>query len=123
MTVPGKTVQITVRNGRITIEGQVEWWYQKEAAEDIVRCLSGVKGVSNLITIKPKVTVEKIESAIRSAFERSALLVANKIEVKTSNSNVILTGTVRNYAERDEAERVAWAAPAVLSVDNQLTLE
>jgi osmotically-inducible protein OsmY len=112
-----------VSDGWITLEGQVEWWYQKDAAENTVRYLLGVRGVSNLITIRSKVTAIKVESAIRASFERSALLEAKKIEVKMSGSNVNLTGKVRNYTEREEAERVAWAAPGVSSVNNELTVE
>jgi osmotically-inducible protein OsmY len=122
-TVPKKTVQVTVREGWITLEGQVEWWYQKDAAENAVRHLSGVKGVYNSITIKPRLSAVKIEDAIQLAFERSALVDANKIEVETSENKVTLRGKVRNHAERDEAERVAWAAPGVFSVDNELTVE
>ena len=116
-------VQITVSDGWITLEGQVEWWYQKDAAENTVLYLLGVKGVSNLITIRSKVTAAKVETAIRASFERSALLEAKKIEVKMSGNNVNLTGKVRNYTEREEAERVAWAAPGVSSVNNELTVE
>ena len=122
-TLPGKTVQVTVREGWITLEGQVEWWYQKDAAENTVRYLSGVKGVSNQITIKPKLSATKVEDAIEAAFKRSALVDAEKIEVETSGNKVTLTGKVRNYGERDEAERVAWAAPGVYSVDNKLKVE
>jgi osmotically-inducible protein OsmY len=122
-TVPPKTVQIVVREGWITLDGQVEWWYQKDAAESAVRHLSGVKGVHNAITIKPKLTAAKVEASIESAFERSALVEANKIEVETTGNKVTLRGKVRNYDERDEAERVAWAAPGVFSVDNELTVE
>ena len=122
-SVPPKSVQVTVREGWITLEGQVEWYYQKDAAESAVRHLSGVKGVSNSITIKPTVTAAKVETAIRSAFERTALFDARKVEVETSGNKVTLTGKVRNYAERDEAERVAWAAAGVSSVDNELTVE
>jgi osmotically-inducible protein OsmY len=122
-TIPQGAVQVTVSEGRVSLEGQVEWWYQKDAAEDGVRYLAGVNRVFNLITIKPKVTPAKIEAAIEAAFERSAVLDAKKIEIETSGNKVTLTGKVRNYSERDEAERVAWAAPGVYSVDNQLAVE
>jgi osmotically-inducible protein OsmY len=121
--LPGKTVQVTVQNGWVTLEGQVEWWYQKDASENTVRYLSGVKGVSNLIKIKSKVTAAKVEKDIRASFARNALVDAKKIEVETSGSKVTLTGKVRNHAERDEAERIAWAAPGVYSVDNELSVE
>ena len=122
-TVPTGTTEVTVSKGWITLEGKLEWWYQKTAAEDAVRYLAGVKGVTNLITIKPKLAPAEVESAIESAFERNALLDAKKVHVETSGNKVILRGEVRNYAEREEAERVAWAAPGVVSVDNQLTVE
>lgn len=122
-TVPTKTVQVTVREGWITLEGQVEWGYQKDAAENAVRNLSGVRGVSNSISIKPKLTPAKVETAIKAAFERNALVDAERIHAETSGNKVVLRGKVPNYAEREEAERVAWAAPGVFSVDNQLRVE
>jgi osmotically-inducible protein OsmY len=121
--VPGKTVQVTVREGWITLEGQVEWWYQKEAAENTVRYLSGVKGVSNQIAINPTLSATKVEAAIEAALKRSALLDADQIEVETSGNKVTLTGKVRSYHEYDEAERIAWAAPGVNLVDNDLTVQ
>jgi osmotically-inducible protein OsmY len=122
-TIPSGTVEVTVREGWITLEGEVEWWYQKNAAENVVLHLAGVKGVSNLITIKPKLVPAEIETVIKSAFERNALLDAKKIQVETSGNKVVLRGKVRNHAEREEAERAAWAAPGVFSVDNQLKVE
>ena len=115
-TIPENSVQITVRDGWITLEGEVEWRYQYTAAQDVMQYLAGVKGVSNLITIKPKLAPVDISIAIKAAFERNAQLEADSIEVDTLGNNVILCGKVGNYAER-----VAWAAPGVYSVDNQLT--
>jgi len=122
-SVPPRSVQVTVSDGWVTLEGQVEWQYQKEAAETAVHRLSGVKGVFNSILIKPKVDATNVEAAILAAFERSALVNATGIDVATSGNKVSLTGNVRNYAERDEAARIAWAAPGVFAVDNKLTVE
>ena len=107
-TIPTGTVEVTVRDGWITLGGKVEWWYQKNAAENAVQHLAGVKGVTNLITINPKVAPAEVATAIKSAFERNALLDATKIQVEASGDKVILRGKVRNHAERDEAERAAW---------------
>ena len=122
-TIPAGSVELTVREGRIKLEGEVEWRYQKNAAENAVQYLAGVRGVTNLITIKPKLAPADIETAIKSALARNALLDAKKIQVETTPGMVILRGIVRNYFEREEAERVAWAAPGVFSVENQLKVE
>lgn len=122
-TIPNEMTKITVREGFITLEGELEWWYQKNAAENAVHHLTGVKGVVNLITIKAKPDAVKIEGSMRSAFERNAILDAQKIHIETNGGNVTLRGDVRNYAEREEAERVAWAAQGVNSVDNMLTVD
>ena len=122
-SLPEGATTVMVRDGFVTLEGEVEWWYQKNAAENAVRDLTGVKGVTNLITIKPKVVASEIETSIEAAFERNALLDAEGVHVETSGNKVTLSGTVRNYAERDEAQRVAWAAAGVYSVDNLLTVE
>jgi osmotically-inducible protein OsmY len=122
-TIPSEGIEVTVREGRITLEGEVEWWYQKISAESAVQYLAGVKGVTNLITIKPKLSPANIETDIQSAFKRNALFDAKKIQVEASGNKVILSGKVRNYGEREEAERVAWAAPGVYSVDNQIKVE
>lgn len=122
-TIPVGTVVVTVRDGWLTLDGEVEWGYQKDSAMKFVRHLAGVKGVSNLISIKPRVAVKEIETDIESAFKRNAVVEANKIQVETSGNKVILRGMVRNYAELEEAERVAWGASGVLSVDNQLQVE
>jgi osmotically-inducible protein OsmY len=122
-TIPSGTVQATVRNGWITLDGEVEWWYQKNAAGGLVKQMAGVKGVTNSISISPKVTKKAVETDIKSAFKRSAMLDAKHIRVETSGNNVILHGQVRNYSEYDEAERVAWSEPGVSSVDNRLEVD
>ena len=121
-SLPEGAATVMVRDGWVTLEGEVEWWYQKNAAENAVRDLTGVKGVTNLITIKPRLAASEIETSIEAAFARNALIDAEAVHVETSGSKVTLSGTVCNYAERDEAQRVAWAAPGVFSVDNQLAV-
>ena len=120
--VPPGAVRPTVSKGWITIEGEVEWWYQKQAAANAVRYLAGVTGVENLISIKPRAAHENVGKAISTAFERSAQLDAKKINLEISGNKVVLKGKVRNYAERDEAEQAAWSAAGVLSVENHLTV-
>ncbi len=122
-TIPAGSTKVTVRNGWIILEGVVEWQYQKNAAEDVLQYMIGVKGINNLITVKPLISVKDLEQSITAAFDRNAMLDAKKIEVETRGSTVVLRGKVANNAERDEAERVAWAATGVLSVDNQISLE
>lgn len=121
-SVPHDKVTLTVREGWVTLEGDVEWWFERNAAERAVQYLGGVKGVVNEITIKPKLSALSIGSDIESAFKRSAMLDAEEVAVTTSGNTVILRGKVRTYAEKQEAERVAWAAPGVLSVMNELSV-
>jgi osmotically-inducible protein OsmY len=121
-TVPANSVQITLRDGWLSLEGAVEGWRQKSAAEDAVRNLAGVKGVTNLIVIKPKLAAMDIKGAITAAFERHALLDARKIQVETNGGNVVLRGHVRSFIERDEAERAAWVAQGVTNVENRIVL-
>ena len=121
--IPAGTARVTVRGGWITVEGDEDWWYQKQAVDDAVRNLAGVKGVTNLITIKPNLMPTDIKMSIRSALERNALVDASNVQVETAGNKVVLRGTVENYIAREEAERAAWNASGVFSVDNQLKVE
>jgi osmotically-inducible protein OsmY len=115
-----QNIKIVVKNGWVTLEGQVEWQYQRQTAENAVRRIKGVKGVSNLIQLKPRAEPEEIKKKIQEAFRRNAEIDANRIMVETSGSEVILKGTVRSWIEREEAERVAWSAPGVTKVVDQI---
>jgi len=120
--LPADTIDVTVTKGFVTLEGAVEWQYQKDEAERVVRRLTGVKGVSNLITVKPRVTPWELKQKIEQALKRSAETDAQKITVDVDGNKVILKGTVRSWAERQDAERAAWSAPGVLSVDNRIAI-
>jgi osmotically-inducible protein OsmY len=122
-TIPKGTVEIVVRNGWIILEGEVEWWYQKNAAETVVRSISGVHGVSSSISIKPTDKIAAVGMGIEAAIERNAMLDASKIRVEIVGSKVILHGTVRTLAQREEAERIAWAAQGVFSVEDHLAVK
>jgi osmotically-inducible protein OsmY len=121
--VPSDKVQVTVSKGWVTLRGEVDWQYQKEDAERVVRRLTGVKGVTNLITVKPHTAPSDLKKRIEEALVRTAKLDADRIIVEVQGSKAILKGTVRSWAEREEAERVAWSAPGILSVENRITIE
>ena len=120
--VPFDKVKVTVDNGWITLKGEVNYKYQKEAAENAVRHLNGVVGVSNLIEIRPTVSSTEVKRKIEDALERMAQVDAQRIQVETTNGKVILKGQVRSWAEREEAEKAAWRAPGVSQVEDQIRI-
>jgi osmotically-inducible protein OsmY len=121
--VPIDKVQVTVSKGWVTLKGEVEWQYQREDAEKAVRRILGVKGVSNLIVVRPRLTPGDLKKRIEEALVRSAQLDAAKITVEIQGNKAILKGSVRSWAEKQEAERAAWSAPGITAVDNQIVLE
>lgn len=121
--VPKDRIKVTVNKGWVTLEGTVEWNFEKDAAENAVRFIPGVRGVSNLIEVKPRVSPEELKQKIEDAFKRSAEVDANRVQVEVDGGKVTLRGTVRSWAERDAAAREAWAAPGVWSVENLITVQ
>ena len=121
LILPGK-IDVTVSKGWVTLKGEVEWQFQKEDAERVVRRIAGVKGVSNLIIIKPRLAPSELKEKIEQALVRSAETDAQRITVEVQGSKVILRGTVRAWVERQEAERAAWSAPGVTAVENHIAV-
>jgi osmotically-inducible protein OsmY len=121
-SIPSERIKVVVKNGWVTLEGDVDWGYQRTAAEEAVRRLTGVVGVSNHVTVKARPTPAGIKTRIEEAFKRSAEVDAGRISAEVTGSSVILRGTVRSWAEKQEAERVAWASPGVGTVQNKLVI-
>jgi osmotically-inducible protein OsmY len=119
----GDQIKVTIRNGWVTLEGEVEWKFQSDRAEQAARRVKGVKGISNLTTVKPKVQPGEVQKQIEEALKRNAEVDAKRIIVEAHGDEVILKGTVRSWAERTEAERAAWRAPGVRRVDDQINVD
>jgi osmotically-inducible protein OsmY len=123
--IPKDRVKILVQDGRVTLKGEVDWRYQKEEAENIVCCLRGVRSVNNEIIVKPPPSVkpQDVKAKIEGALQRNAILDARQIKVETEGSKVILSGTVRSWAEKEQARQAAWAAPGVTQVENKIIVQ
>jgi len=122
VSVPSDKIKPVVRDGWVTLEGKVQWYYQKSAAEGAVRYLQGVKGLINSITIDNSVEPQEVGRRITESLTRNARIDASQISVKASGHTAILDGSVRSVAEREEAEMAAWAAPGLNLVENRLTV-
>ena len=120
--VPHDKVTATVNNGWLALNGTLDWQYQKDAAARAVRDLTGVKGVTNNIIVQPHVKTLDVRDKIEAAFKRSAEIDARRVNVTAADGKVILSGNVHSWAERQEAERAAWAAPGVTQVEDRLTI-
>jgi len=122
-SVPDGAIKVMVEKGFITLTGEVDWQYQRLAATDSVRFLSGVTGVSDQIAIRPSLKVTAVKSDIDNALKRAAIADAKKIHVEIHGADVTLTGKVQNWAERETATTSAWRTPGVQSVIDKMTVE
>jgi osmotically-inducible protein OsmY len=120
--VPDEKIQLTVKNGWVTLEGKVDWFYQKNAAGFAVKYLSGVKGITNSIQVKPQVSTIDVKDKIEDALKRSAEVDARRIRVQAADGKVTLTGNVHSWFEKNEAGMAAWSAPGVKDVSNQIAV-
>jgi osmotically-inducible protein OsmY len=122
VSLPADKIKATVKNGWVTLEGTVNWQYQKTLAESAVKKLRGVLGVTNNIEVQPSITSTEVKSKIEQALKRSAELDARRITVEVDGNRAKLYGTVRSFAEKQEAERAAWSAPGITYVDNHIII-
>ncbi len=122
LPISSENIKVVVKGGWVTLEGEVEWQYQRDTAEKAVQRIKGVKGVSNTILLKPRIEPTEVKRKIEEALRRSAEVDANRITVETRGGEVVLKGKVRSWIEREEAERAAWAAPGVTKVEDQIVV-
>jgi osmotically-inducible protein OsmY len=122
VSVPDDLIKIGVRNGFVTLEGMLDWNFQRESAETTARNINGVRGLTNRIELKPKISATVVKTKIEDALRRSAEVDARRIIVSAQGSTVYLSGNVRSWTEKEEAKRAAWAAPGVSEVIDQISI-
>ncbi|WP_343693600.1 BON domain-containing protein [Chitinophaga sp.] len=121
--VPSDQVHVEVEDGYITLEGEVQWQYQRDAAKDAVKDLQGVKGISNLVTVRPAASTFLIKDNIKKALQRMANIEADNIAILTEEKTITLKGKVRSWREKEEVEQVVWSTPGVSAVKDELEIE
>ncbi len=121
--VQEEKIKIKVENGNVRLEGEVEWEFERNNAKTAIEHLAGVRSVTDAITVKAKTTPSNIEQKINAAFHRSATIDAKRIIAEVNGTKVTLRGTVRSFAEKQDAFDAAWDAPGVLSIENKLEVE
>lgn len=122
VSIPHEHIQVTVEDGWVTLDGEVEWQFQKSAAENAIKYTMGVKGIINRINVKPRITAADVKAKIEGAFARRAQLDANQIRVEAVHNKVVLRGNVRTWQAKEQAENAAWSAPGVSSVENKVVV-
>ena len=122
VSIPSERIQVTVEHGWVTLDGEVEWQFQKSTAENAIKYTMGVKGITNRISVKPRISAADVKTKIEGAFARRAQLDANQIKVESIDNKVVLRGNVRSWQAKDQAEQAAWSAPGVSSVENNVVV-
>jgi osmotically-inducible protein OsmY len=122
VSIPYERIQVTVEHGWVTLDGEVEWQFQKSTAENAIKYTMGVKGITNRISVKPRISAADVKTKIEGAFARRAQLDANQIKVDSIDNKVVLRGNVRSWQAKDQAEQAAWSAPGVSSVENNVVV-